>query len=210
MIDLRAIVGICKYNGFRVLFDSAAEAGRNGFEASHISRNLNKKGIYEQKGYIFHRATSLEIVELGNRKFSKIDIDRNKDIYLSEFKKIPGYPNYLINKEGLVYSKKADKLKSTNKGKQGYLHLAMVNESGESKNFDLHRLVALTFIPNPNNLPQVNHKDENKINNNVNNLEWCTASQNINYGTRNERVSQKLKMQYNPLTEAVQLPVEGE
>ena len=51
----------------------------------------------------------------------------------------------------------------------------------------------MTFIPNPNNLPIVNHKDENPSNNNVNNLEWCTNEYNVNYGTRNERVGKKTK-----------------
>ena len=50
-------------------------------------------------------------------------------------------------------------------------------------------MVAETFIDNPDNLPHVNHKDENKLNNNVDNLEWCTNSYNINYGTRNKKVT---------------------
>ena len=57
----------------------------------------------------------------------------------------------------------------------------------------VHRLVAQSFIPNPDNFPQVNHKDENTSNNCVDNLEWCTNSYNVNYGSRNEKVRNSLK-----------------
>ncbi len=57
----------------------------------------------------------------------------------------------------------------------------------------VHRLVAETFIPNPDNLPCVNHKDENKQNNNVENLEWCTIKYNTNYGSGIKRRMEKIK-----------------
>lgn len=53
--------------------------------------------------------------------------------------------------------------------------------------------MAETFIPNPNNLPEVNHKDENKQNPKVNNLEWCTPKYNSNYGTRKERIGTSIR-----------------
>ena len=65
------------------------------------------------------------------------------------------------------------------------------------KSFTIHRLVATVFIPNPNNYTEVNHKDENKTNNNVENLEWCTRKYNINYGTARERARQKLAVKIN-------------
>lgn len=67
-----------------------------------------------------------------------------------------------------------------------------LSKNGKATGYLLHRLVAQAFIPNPDNLPQVNHKDENKLNNNVDNLEWCTASYNNNYGERNNKMILKL------------------
>ena len=61
-------------------------------------------------------------------------------------------------------------------------------KNGAYKTFSIHRLVAKAFIPNPDNLPEVNHKDEDKTNNNVANLEWCTKSHNCSYGTHIARV----------------------
>ena len=60
------------------------------------------------------------------------------------------------------------------------------------KNFQVHRLVALAFLPNPQNFPHINHKDENKMNNNLENLEWCDAKYNNNYGNHGKRISESL------------------
>ena len=62
----------------------------------------------------------------------------------------------------------------------------------KGKMYRIHRLVAECFLPNPNNYAEVNHKDEDKSNNNVENLEWCTHQYNINYGSRTERTSKKV------------------
>ena len=77
------------------------------------------------------------------------------------------------------------------KTKFGYLRVQLFKD-GKGKMFIVHRLVAETFLKNPDNLPQVNHIDENKENNRVDNLEWCTSEYNINYGTRNEKVSKTM------------------
>lgn len=68
----------------------------------------------------------------------------------------------------------------------GYLVAHLLKE-GKSEPYYVHRLVAEAFIPNPDNLPIINHKDEVKTNNHVDNLEWCTYSYNSNYGTAIER-----------------------
>ena len=74
----------------------------------------------------------------------------------------------------------------------GYLFVDL-SKYGKQKAFLVHRLVAEAFIPNPENLQQINHKDEDKTNNCVWNLEWCDSKYNNNYGTRNKRIADALK-----------------
>lgn len=71
---------------------------------------------------------------------------------------------------------------------RGYFKVRLCKD-GNNKQVLVHRLVAETFLPNPQNLPQINHKDENKQNNCVGNLEWCDTKYNINYGRHNEKVA---------------------
>lgn len=72
----------------------------------------------------------------------------------------------------------------------GYLAITL-HKNAKMKTYSIHRLVAEAFIPNPDGLPCVNHIDEDKTNNRADNLEWCTAKYNCNYGTRNKRGTQK-------------------
>lgn len=83
------------------------------------------------------------------------------------------------------------KILKIRKDNVGYLYCILYKNT-RHKTSKVHRLVAQAFIPNPDNLPVINHKDEVKTNNRVENLEWCTQSYNINYGTRNEKVSKSV------------------
>lgn len=96
---------------------------------------------------------------------------------------------YCIDENGNVWSFKSNKFLTQQKNEGGYYYVTLYKE-GKSYHKYVHRLVAETFIPNLDNLLQVNHKDENKNNNNINNLEWISAKDNANYGTRTKRQSE--------------------
>ena len=97
------------------------------------------------------------------------------------WKDTKGYERlYQVSNFGRIRNIKFNRIRKLGKNRYGY---PMVNlyYKGVSKNISVHRIVAMAFIPNPKNYPQVNHIDGNKLNNNVNNLEWCTAQYNIEY-----------------------------
>lgn len=110
------------------------------------------------------------------------------------FRIIPNTNNrYAITTKGQVYSfqnpKRIKELVPHSNG-SGYMIVRLKTSKGTYKNFYVHRLVAQAFLPNPYMYPQVNHKDENKSNNNLENLEFCTAKYNANYGTRIQRITE--------------------
>ena len=101
--------------------------------------------------------------------------------------------HYQVSDKGRVRSLKFGKERILKPRRDGWGYL-QVNfcKNGEQKKFKVHRLVAQTFILNPNNLTEVNHRDEDKTNNKVENLEWCSSKYNSNYGTRTQRQSEKM------------------
>lgn len=104
-------------------------------------------------------------------------------MYMEEWRVITDFPNYYVSNLGNVKNIKTSKImKQTIKS--GYYHVCLTNETIK-KIFKIHRLVALSFINNPENKPEVNHEDKNKLNNNVNNLSWMTRKENNQHKTTN-------------------------
>ena len=106
---------------------------------------------------------------------------------ISNLGRVKSLPKYA----GRSYRKA--KILKTNLDTNGYVKVILC-KNNRTRFLSIHRLLAEAFIPNPNDYPQINHKDENKQNNSLNNLEWCTCKYNINYGTRTKRNVEKRKM----------------
>jgi hypothetical protein len=124
----------------------------------------------------------------------------------------------IIGYEGLYSVSNLGRIVSHHKGLYRFLHptthpnngYSCINlcKNGKVRMFRVHTLVAKHFIPNPEHLSEVNHKDEDKLNNRADNLEWCTRSYNINYGTGIERRRAKLSKpvrQYSKTGEYIRL-----
>ena len=118
------------------------------------------------------------------------DIKGYEDRYqVSNLGRVKSLPHERTTPTGGAYLTKPRILKPSSNGK-GYMRLTLRKDNKEVSKY-VHRLVAEAFIPNLDNLPEVNHKDEVKNNNKVNNLEWCTPKYNNNYGTLPKRISKR-------------------
>ena len=132
---------------------------------------------------------------------------------LEQWRTYPSNSNYLVSTCGEV--KSIDRCRRIGRGKgcmrlyKGQILKQRINRHGykmaniEGKTVSVHRMIAETFLPNPDNLPCVNHKDENKTNNWVTNLEWCTHKYNNIYGTRIRRISKAI-LQFSLTGEFIQ------
>lgn len=116
---------------------------------------------------------------------------------MSIWKDIDGYEGlYAVSSDGEVFSYRRGRC-ITQDSARGYMQVTLYKNGKPHRN-KVHRIVAETFIKNPYNLPFVNHKDENKRNNSIENLEWCTAKYNNAFGTRTYR-SKNTQIQNAPM-----------
>ena len=140
-----------------------------------------------------------------------------------EWRDIEAHPGYQVSNLGRVKSVQRlvrtirkgkefssvqqEKLLSLQFNKSGYLVVSIGNKNSR-KTHSVSRLVATAFLPNPSNLPEVNHKNENKRDNSASNLEWCTREYNQSYGTRRYRISETM-MQRDAYKHVLQYDLDG-
>ena len=124
---------------------------------------------------------------------------------------IPDFDCYHVTREGNVYSKYRDRVTwrkmAKRKKNNGYLIVSLRNNKGIKYTFNIHRLVALIYIPNPDNKPCVGHKDNNRENNKVENLYWCTHKENTQQCIRDGRFKPRGK---TPLSIEIRRKIKAE
>ena len=157
-------------------------------EISFFYLNADSREAFEELKKIVEQAPSIDIVP---RKAVKgyegyYEVDMYGRVYSLE-------RTITVNDNGRIYEKPVKECElSQSTHSAGYKTVGLTRD-GKTETAYVHRLVAEAYIPNPQNLPFINHKDENKANNFVTNLEWCTVQYNNTYGDKNERQANAIR-----------------
>jgi hypothetical protein len=158
-----------------------------------------------------------EIAENAPKSFSSMENTENwkpvkgyEGIYeVSDLGRVRSIDRVVADSRGCVHPVKG-RIMKTGLHYKGYVRLMLSNGQEREHGHFVHRLVAEAFIPNPDGLPEVNHKDENKANNRADNLEWCTHRANSQYGSRGARIG-AWHLQNSPRRVAInQLTMDGQ
>jgi hypothetical protein len=187
------------------------------YNVTHLDRNKNNNRVsnlkyiskQESMNKYFNNKTETqtsnkEIIQSAGQNVSQnisqnVEQNINKESKKSKevfnpdtMKIISEYPNYLVDNKGNIYVKETMTIRLPVPNPNGY-NRVLLSDKSKRKNKYVHRLVAETFIPNPDNLPYVNHKDANRKNNSVENLEWCTAQQNMSHDSKLRKTGKKIQ-----------------
>lgn len=160
--------------------------GNELYEFNSVPEAAEKTGCWKDKIY---KCCNGKLAYTGGYVWSYNPLDIPTEV--EEWRDVKGYENlYQVSRKGRVRSSHKGywEVLTSVVNRHGY-NQYLFHKDGKRKNMRGNRLVAEAYIPNPNNLPFVNHKDENPANDCVDNLEWCTAKYNVNYGTTRQRIS---------------------
>lgn len=174
--EIKEIVNFYKHKSTKDGFDNTCKS----------CKDKNNKRIYQNKKTQRHKAWKIKNLKGEVWK----DIKEFEELYqVSNLGRVKRLKRKTWNGKNFHYIE--EKIIKPVCSKLGYLSVNLIKDK-KIKHCAIQRLVMIAFTPNPNNYPQVNHKDENPQNNKVDNLEWCTAKYNCNYGTHNEKLSKSL------------------
>ena len=161
--------------------------------ADRVCINKKVSETLKKRNEILRCDRQLSTKEL-NKQLKEMRINELlKSVKTDGDRKFVTYPNidfddkYIITSDGRVISIFTGNEMRQGNHCDGYKYVCIRDKYHRQHNLKVHRLVAIAFIPNPNNYPIINHKDQNPANNNVDNLEWCTYSYNTTYGDAVER-----------------------
>ena len=130
--------------------------------------------------------------------------EKSPEITFEIWQAIDGHPDYKVSNFGRVMSFRLYKygviMTPTPRNANSYLSILLTHQKRSSKHYQLHRLIAIAFIPNPENKPFINHKNGIKTDNRIENLEWCTKSENVLHAFRTGLKKPTRGIQYNRST----------